>query len=331
LLFFCVLAFRLSLRWRPLPGLPAEKAQLQPWRKRRGRAMWKGILVAAVAAYLFYLVFSWNQPSDSLRIFGSSGPALVLRRMLMPPWLYLRGVAIFAMSSPRPTFLLGHNYPRGVWFYFPVMFVLKSTLAFLLMLVAAIPLAWFARRRVKPVPLVPPEKAFHWRAVWISLLVFTAFCLISPMTISIRHFTIPILLMILLLAPVSRILSLLRERGRRGAQTLAAGYAVLALISVVTIYSHYPYFMPFLNHLGFGRPAYTLINDSNLDWNQALPEVAGFARQQGIQRVLIDEYGFTEPAAYVPGAELWDCQAPLPADAGQWAVVSASMILDGAS
>ena len=331
LLFLCALGFRLSLRWMPLPGVPAEKSDLRAWRKERGRAMWKGILVAAVVSYLFYLVFSWNQPSDSLRVLGSSWPALVLRRLLMPPWLYLRGVAIFAMSSPRPTFLLGHNYPRGVWFYFPVMFVLKSTLAFLLMLVAAIPLALIGHRRVKPVPLVPAEKAFHWRALWTFLIVFTVFCLISPMTISIRHFTIPILLMILLLAPVPRILSLLRERGWGGAQVLAAGYAVLAIISIVTIYSHFPYFMPFLNHLGFGRPAYTLINDSNLDWNQALPDVERFVQQRGIKHLLIDEYGFTDPAAYVPGAELWDCQSATQADAGQWVMVSASMILDGAN
>ncbi|HVM75662.1 MAG TPA: glycosyltransferase family 39 protein [Candidatus Saccharimonadales bacterium] len=331
LLFVCVLAFRLSLRWMPLPGIPAEKSELEFWRKVRARAMWKGILVATVSAYLFYLVFSWNQPSDSLKFFGQNWAALVLRRLLMPAWLYLRGVAIFAMSSPRPTFLLGHNYPHGVWFYFPVMFVLKSTLAFLLMLALTIPVAWIARRRLKPVPLIPPEKAFHWRAVWTSLIVFTVFCLISPMTISIRHFTIPILLMILLLAPVPRILSLLRERGAHGVPALAAAYALLAVISEATIYSHYPYFMPFLNHLSFGRPAYTLINDSNLDWDQALPDAERFVQQHGFKHVLLDEYGFIDPVIYLPQAESWGCQSATQADAGQWAIVSASMLLDGAN
>jgi len=161
LLFFCALAFRLSLRWMPLPGVPTEKAGLQAWRKLRGRAMWKGILVATVAAYVFYLIFSWNQPSDSLEIFGHSWPAMVLRRLLMPAWLYLRGVGVFAMSSPRATFVLGHNYAHGVWFYFPVMFVLKSTLSFLLMLVLAVPLAWVARRRLKAVSSIPADKTFH--------------------------------------------------------------------------------------------------------------------------------------------------------------------------
>ena len=39
-------------------------------------------------------------------------------------------------------------------------------------------------------------------------------------------------------------------------------------------------------------------------------------------------YALTDPAVAVPPAELWDCQRPAAADAGQWVVVSANMILD---
>src|SRR5262249_34585273 len=148
----------------------------------RGRAMWKGVFVAAVAVYVVYLIFSWNQPSDSLQILGQTGPTLILRRLLMPAWLYLRGLAIFALSSQRPTYLLGHSYPHAKWFFFPIIFLLKSTLAFLLMLALAIPVAWIGRRKLKPASLISAEFAFHWRLIWISLFLFTFSCLISPMT-----------------------------------------------------------------------------------------------------------------------------------------------------
>ena len=330
-LLFCFLAFRLSLRWLPLPDVPADRQELRLWRRLRARAMWKGAFVAAVAVYAVYLIFSWNQPSDSLQILGHSGPALILRRLLMPAWLYLRGLAIFAFSSQRPTYLLGHSYPQGRWFFFPIVFLLKSTLAFLLMLTLAIPVAWMGRNKLKPASLIPAEYAFHWRLIWISLLLFTLSCLISPMTISIRHFTIPILLMILLLAPVPRVLELLWERGWAPARALLTTYALLAVISVATIYSHYPYFMPFVNYLGFGQPNYWLMSDSNLDWNQALPEVRQFVQQRGIKHVLVDPYAFIDPAAYVPQAQFWDCQTPTAADAEQWAVVSAAMVEDSAN
>jgi hypothetical protein len=211
------------------------------------------------------------------------------------------------------------------------MFLLKSTLAFLLMLALTIVVAGIAQSRSKAVSLVPAGKAWHWRALWTFLIVFTGSCLLSPMTISIRHFTIPILLLILSMAPVPRILERLAQDDWTAARVLMATYALLAITSIVTIYRHYPYFLPFMNHLGFGRPAYTLINDSNLDWNQALPDVERFVRERGIPHVLIDEYGFIDPAVYVMEGQFWDCQAPQAADAGQWAVVSAGMIEDGAN
>jgi hypothetical protein len=78
-----------------------------------------------------------------------------------------------------------------------------------------------------------------------------------------------------------------------------------------------------------GRPAYQLVNDSNLDWNQALPEVEQWVQRRGLHRILLDEYGFSDPTVYVPQAQFWNCQQPSAADAGAWAVVSAGMIEDG--
>ena len=329
LLLFCFLFFRLSLRWLPVPQQPIDKSELREWRRIRGRYLWAGILVASITIDLVYLIFTWNQPSDSMHILGSGPASLLLRRILMPPWIYLRGLAAFALSASRATFFLNHYHTRGVWYYFPVLFVLKSTLAFLLVLVAAPIVTLTARAKLKSVRIVPEEMALHWRAVWVSLLVFTAACMLSPMTISIRHFTVPIALVILLLAPVPQALTLLHENGWPGARPWMAAYAVLAFLSLVTVLRAYPHFFPFFNSLGFGQPGYNLAGDSNLDWNQALPEVEEFVAKRGLQHVLLDEYGFVEPTVYIRQAKVWNCQAPDAADAGQIAIVSASMIRDG--
>ena len=84
-----------------------------------------------------------------------------------------------------------------------------------------------------------------------------------------------------------------------------------------------------MNSLSAGRPGYALVGDSNLDWNQALPEVEDFVLHHGLKRVLFDEYGFSEPGLYVPESQFWNCQQPAPEDGGQWAVVSANLIEDG--
>jgi hypothetical protein len=328
-LLFAFLAFRLSLRWWPLPDLPKDKIERRSWRRLRGRYMWKGILLAAATVYVVYFVLSWNQPSDALGFLGHGAASLVLRRLLMPPWLYLRGLFFFASASSRGTFILGHSYAHGVWFYFPTIFVLKSTLAFLLMLALAIPIAFVARRKIKTSPVIPPGMEFHWRAVWIFLLLFVAACMLSRMTISIRHFSVPIVLLILLLAPIPRALKLLVESGWSAARLGMGAYALLAIFSLLAVIRAYPYYFPFLNSLSFGQPAYALINDSNLDWNQSLPEVNRFVQQHALSHVLLDEYGFSDPTVYVPQAQFWNCQEASPTDAGQWAIVSASLIEDG--
>ncbi len=328
LLFFCFAAFILSLRWRPAPEQPAGKEEVRAWRRLRWWSLTKGTVFAALVVYAVYFVLSWNEPTDSLYFLGHNAAALLLRRMLMPPWIYLRGLAVFAITGKPPAFILGHTYAHGVWFYFPVLFLLKSPLAFLLLLVLALLVSLVAKRRPVQLAGVPKGLELHWRAVWVSLVVFTGACVLSRMQFSIRHFSVPLALLVLLLAPLPRTLQSLRRSGWLAARGLVWLTVALALASVVTAVRAYPYYLPFLNSLSAGRPGYALVSDSNLDWNQALPEVEDFVQQHGLKRVLVDEYGFSDPTVYVPEAQFWNCQQPAAEDSGQWAVVSANMIED---
>ena len=326
LLFFCFAAFVLSLRWRPAPEQPADKAELRAWRRIRWWSLAKGTLFAALVVYAVYFVLSWNEPTDSLSFLGHNAAALLLRRVLMPPWIYLRGLALFAITGKPPAFILGHAYPHGVWFYFPVLFLLKSSLAFLLLLLLALMVSLVAKLRRVQIGVVPKGLELHWRAMWVSLAVFTGACILSRFQFTIRHFSAPLALLVLLLAPLPRTLESLRRAGWPAARAVVWLTVALAVASVVTAVRAYPYYLPFLNSLSAGRPGYVLVSDSNLDWNQALPDVEDFVQQHGLKHVLVDEYGFSEPGVYVPEAQFWNCQQPAAEDGGQWAVVSANMI-----
>ncbi len=335
LLFFVFIAVVLSLRWRGVPEQPPDQLALRSWRRRAWRNFAVATFYAAVFVYIFYLVFSWHQPTDSFNIIPHFPASPLLRRLLMPIWLYLGGLLLFAFSAgSRPTYILGHAYSHGVWFYFPTLFMLKSPLAFLLLLLLAIGLAILLKRRsLKRGPMgqasaLPNGMELHWRAVWVSLVVFVAVCMLNRLDLSIRHFLIALALLILLLAPLPRILQSLRQSNWSGARATTWLTLGLAFASLATAVWTYPNFFPFLNVLSMGRPGYLLVNDSNLDWNQALPEVEKFVQQRGLDHVLLDEYGFSEPDAYVPQAELWSCQEATAADSGRWAVVSAGNIAD---
>ncbi len=332
ILFFAFVAFALSTRWRAVPAQPATKPEARIWRKARWRATLKGILGAALVVYLFYFIFSIHQPTDALNRLGHGVATEPFRRLLMPVWLYLRGMLLVLITGSRPTFILGHSYPHGVWFYFPVVFLLKSHPAFLALLALAAALGLALRKNLRKQPdaqIIPDNLAIHWRVLWVSLIVFTGFCLLSRLDISIRHFCVPIVLLILLLAPLPRLIKRLRFFSLTSARIAAITVVILVLTCLYTAVRIYPYYFPYINAFSFGRPAYELLNDSNVDWNQSLPEVRRFAEQHGLQKINLDEYGFTDPAVAVPRAEVWNCQQPSAADNGKWAVLSANMILDG--
>ena len=332
LLFFVFVAFALSLRCKPLPEQPVDKVELRRWRRRAWRNLAKGTLWAALFVYIVYLVLSWNQPTDSFGMIPHFPASPLLRRLLMPMWIYLRGLVAFAFSAAsRPTFILGHAYPHGVWFYFPVLFLLKSQLTFLLLLLLATVTALFVKWRSPGASVIPAGTEMRWRSIWVSLVVFVAACMLSRLDISIRHFSIALALIVLLLAPLPRLLELLRESSPQTARIGNWVTIALALAAIVTAIRAYPDYLPYLNSLSMGRPGYALVNDSNLDWNQALPEVETFMRQHGLKQILLDQYGFSEPERYLPQALLWDCQQPAAGDNGQWAAVSANYMQESAN
>src|SRR5262249_33190629 len=62
--------------------------------------------------------------SENLRVFSNAGEALVRQ-------------VKHNLRGHDGTFLLGHEYPRAVWFYFPVVLSIKLPLPPLLLLLAA--------------------------------------------------------------------------------------------------------------------------------------------------------------------------------------------------
>lgn len=321
LLIPVILVLFVQTRFWPTSSQPTEDSQRKAWRRARWRYVLRGVLFAALFVYVFYFILSWNQPDDALNRVGNAAWAWLIRRPLMPLWLYCRGLLLMLFTGSRPTYLFGHTYPHGVPYYFPIVFVLKSTLGFLILLLLAAIVGIISRRR--RVSVIPDEVRPQWRVLVIGLFVFLTICLLSRLDISLRHFMIPIALLILMLAPLPRMISALPQR-----RLLQATTVVLAVSCVVPILLAYPYFFPFINSLAGGRPVYYLVNDSNVSWNEGLPAVAYFVRQQQLTEIEIDWASLSDPALVVPEAQIWDCQAPTDRDAGHWVAVAAVSILE---
>ena len=321
LVLLVILALFAYTRFWPAADQPENKAERKAWRRARWRCVLRGVLWASLLVYVLYFILSWNQSDDVLNRIGNGHWASLVRRPLMPPWLYLRGVLLMLIMGSRSTFFLGHAYPHGVPYYFPVVFALKSTLGFLLLLLLAAVVGIIRRKvdaRAIPDSVRPP-----WRVLTVGFFVFLAVCILSRLDISIRHFMLPIALLILMLAPLPRMISALPHRRLWQAVTV-----VLVVSCFVPILLAYPNFFPFMNSLTFGHPAYYLANDSNVTWNEALPEVERFVRTERLAEIELDWVSLSDPSLVVPEAQPWDCQAPTDRDAGHWVAVSAVGILD---
>ncbi len=321
LLIPVILVLFLQTRFWPTTSQPPEDGQRKAWRRARWRCVLRAVLWAALFVYVFYFILSWNQPNDALNRVGSGPWASLIRRPLMPLWLYCRGLLLMLVTGSRPTYLFGHAYPHGVPYYFPIVFALKSTLGFLLLLVLAAIVGLVGRAR--RISIIPIEVRPHWRVLVIGFFVFLTVCLLSRLDISIRHFMIPIALLILMLAPLPRMVSALPQR-----RLLQATTVVLAVSCAVPVLLAYPYFFPFVNSLALGHPAYYLVNDSNVSWNEGLPAVERFAQEQRMTEIELDWASLSDPALVVPEAQIWDCQAPTDRDAGHWVAVAAVSILE---
>jgi hypothetical protein len=168
------------------------------------------------------------------------------------PEAYLYGwTDILQIAGTRSTYLFGHLYATGQWFFFPGVFVVKSTLA-LMILLALVPFAGiFGRRR-----------EFLFFAIPVAF--FMAVSVASILNLGVRHI-LPVYPFCLVLAGAAAAVVAKRSLAGR----VAVG--VLLAFTVVSSLHSFPDFLAYSNE-AFGGPANTwrVLTDSNDDWGQGL-------------------------------------------------------------
>jgi len=168
-------------------------------------------------------------------------------------------------STGHTAFLFGQVSRTGWWYYFPAVLVLKTPLAFLILLAAG---AWFCARRRNVDSLLP--------------LAFSLGILLPAMAgqinIGVRH-VLPLYLAFSVIAAVA-VVRLVESTGAW--KTAAATTAMLWLAATGIL--HHPYYLAYLNETVQVEPE-KVITDSDLDWGQDYVEVASRLRQLGVNEV----------------------------------------------
>jgi hypothetical protein len=206
---------------------------------------------------------------------GSSGIVLLMARLHLLPESYLYGIADISSVGTIPTVIFGKYYPSAQWFYFPSVFVVKSTLAFLL-LCCLLPLC--AKFWGKPVKrelfflVIPPA-------------VYLIVAMSSGINYGIRHL-LPIYPFLIVL--VSFAAWNFGQRNRAFAIVVAA---VVVFHAASSLHA-FPNYIPYSNEL-WGGPSKThaILADSNVDWGQGLVAMKQYINENHIENCWFAYFG----------------------------------------
>ena len=273
ILLLLVCADTLVIRRRPQSG------KVEPSGVGRigaaGLAMFVGGLAILWSVYGFRYYALPGNTHETLSVAalqGESPPGLAQRlvavahRARVVPESYTYGLAYVIASGSRPMYLFGTVYPSGRWFYFPVAFAIKSSIALLLLLPIALALPGLYRR-------APRAMLF----LLLPSLAYFGLALTSGLNIGVRH-----------LLPVYPFFMIVAAAGAchlaRRLRVLRFAVSGLLLVHAGTAVHAAPDYLAFSNALWGGtRHTYRWLNDSNADWGQNLKRVDAYREAHGIR------------------------------------------------
>jgi 4-amino-4-deoxy-L-arabinose transferase-like glycosyltransferase len=212
-------------------------------------------------------------------------PIRTAARFHLLPESYLYGLADVKLTANYYTsYLLGKVYAHNVWFYFPVAFLIKSTVGVLALFLLT--LGVLATRRLS-----------HWREI-VFLVVPVIFYLIVALTvgmnIGVRHILVVYVFLYVLIGGAAWALMV---KSRRWAYAVG----VLLLVHAASSVLAFPNYIPYANEL-WGGPSQThkYLTDSNSDWGQQLKSVKQYLDQRGVKECwfLYFAEGVAEPGYY---------------------------------
>lgn len=273
------------IRWRA--SAPTAVGDSGNWRGRLVRQLVALVVIVAVATttlWAFYLFRRSARPvghemTESLSDFVQdfiqnrqvhsvmlSNVIPRLTRVLPESYLYGLADVTSETAAGRPAFLLGHLYPTGQWFYFPVAFTIKTTLGLLLLLLITFFAAGYLWR----------EKRRETFFLVIPVVFYFGISLTSRYNSGNRHI-MPIYPFLIVLAAGTA--------WHLARQSRVWAYAISFFVAFHCVSSlrAFPNYLSYSNE-AWGGPeeTYRYLSLSNVDWGQGLIEESEYLARSHI-------------------------------------------------
>ncbi len=212
-------------------------------------------------------------------------PISIMARWRVFPESYLYGLADVRLTANYYTsYVLGKVYAHGVWFYFPVAFLIKSTVGVLGLLLLSL-------------VVIVTRRLDRWREILfliIPVIFYLVVALTVGMNIGVRHILVVYVFLYVLIGGAAW--ALIRKSRKWG---YAVG--VLLLVHVASSLMAFPNYIPYANEL-WGGPSqtYKYLTDSNSDWGQQLKSIKQYLDQRGVKECWFVYFaaGVADPGYY---------------------------------
>lgn len=215
------------------------------------------------------------------------------------PWFYfLAGLQnLMAYSGyHHPNYFLGHASRENHWLYFPVAFLLKNTLSFLIFLLLSV-LEAFRKKGGYPL----------W--MWLSPLFFFL-CILPVQNLGVRYL-LPVVPFGILMASRAAV-HWWREEKRLGKWVVAG----LLLWNTASVLANAPDMISYFNELVPSGMKVHYLADCDLDMGQDVKRLAETGRERGWKRVKLAQFGgAVDPSLYGLDWKAWtqrDLSGPQP-------------------
>jgi 4-amino-4-deoxy-L-arabinose transferase-like glycosyltransferase len=174
------------------------------------------------------------------------------------PESYLIGlIDVKLMAEFYPTFVLGRQLAHGVWWYFPLVIAIKTTLGLLALVLLSLVAVATGRLRARR------ELAF----ILIPWVVYLGVAMVSGMNIGARHI-LPLYALAAILAGGGVVAW--AAKSRRWAWVCG----VLVAAHIVSALTVFPNYIAYANEAWGGpKNVHNLLSDANVDWAQQLYQV----------------------------------------------------------
>ena len=292
------------------------------WQQRAKQWFGKFILIGLAAfalVWLFYIPHTINMPEpvqDKLiqtslpdGYYTRYGQYLVKLNdvaILRPMVQYVLGLLMVfnRVQSGNITYFLGEVTNQSFFWYFPVSFVMKTPIPFLILMLLAIDVAiwqYFQRKPTKVWDKLGEYTRNHFTE--LSFILFIAFytylSIKGNLNLGIRHlFPMMPMIYVLVAKKVIDFKGLLTKR--RYQRIFAIALPLLAAWYALTAFVVYPKYLPYINSLfGGSGEAYRYLSDSNVDWGQDLKRLVSYVNSKPeIDKIAVDYFGGGSPAYY---------------------------------